>query len=223
VPGEGRVTRTFDGTPGRPYRPAIIVCGMTTEPPSRLQIRDPALMRALAHPARLAILDHLSNGVAATATEFAELVGLSPSATSYHLRALAKVGLIEEAAGRGDARERVWTSSIRGVEVDAGQHADPATREAEQELIDSVLVMHETRLRRYLAGRDEEPADWYDAATFTETLVQLTAEELAELRDKVMAMVRPYRKRERAAVPDGSRTVLVSFRAFPLLDQAMKD
>jgi DNA-binding transcriptional ArsR family regulator len=192
-------------------------------PTTRRQIRDPAVMRALAHPARLAILDHLSNGAVATATECAEVVGLSPSATSYHLRALAKVGLIEEAAGRGDARERVWTSSVRGLEVDVGQHPEPEARAAEQELIDSVLVMHETRLRRYIAGRDEEPADWYDAATFTETLVQLTAEELAQLRDKVMAMVRPYRKRERAAVPDGSRTVLVSFRAFPLLDQAMKD
>ncbi len=195
----------------------------TADPPDRLQIRDPALMRALAHPARLAILDHLTSGVAATATEFAELVGLSPSATSYHLRALARAGLIAEAPGRGDARERVWTSSMRGYEVDAGQDAGPEARAAEDELIESLLVVQETRLRRYLAGRDKEPAEWYHLATVTESHLELTPDELREVRDKVTEVIKPYRKGERAAVPDGSRTVSMSFRVFPLPERDMKD
>src|SRR6267154_5444983 len=56
--------------------------------PSRDQptpIRDAAVMRAMAHPARLALLQHLRNSGPATATECAGVVGLSPSATSYHL------------------------------------------------------------------------------------------------------------------------------------------
>src|SRR5262245_4751732 len=74
-------------------------------------IGDAAVLRALAHPARLALLEHLSQRVeGATATECAAVVGLSPSATSYHLRALAKVGMIREAPGRGDGRERIWQS-----------------------------------------------------------------------------------------------------------------
>ncbi|WP_232075867.1 ArsR/SmtB family transcription factor [Phytohabitans suffuscus] len=36
------------------------------------------------------------------------MAGLSPSATSYHLRALARYGLVEQAPSRGDGRERVW-------------------------------------------------------------------------------------------------------------------
>jgi DNA-binding transcriptional ArsR family regulator len=75
------------------------------------KIRDPAVMRALAHPARLTLMQHLGSVGPVTATESAEIVGLSPSATSYHLRALAKVGLIEEAPGRGDGRERRWQST----------------------------------------------------------------------------------------------------------------
>jgi DNA-binding transcriptional ArsR family regulator len=69
---------------------------------------DAAIMRAMAHPARLALLEHLRNGGPATATECAGVVGLSPSATSYHLRALARAGLVEAAPGRGDGRERLW-------------------------------------------------------------------------------------------------------------------
>ncbi|WP_415645783.1 helix-turn-helix domain-containing protein, partial [Stackebrandtia soli] len=66
------------------------------------ELSDPELLRALAHPARMAILDHLGEVDDLTATEGAELIGLSPSAMSYHLRTLAKVGLLEEAPGRGD-------------------------------------------------------------------------------------------------------------------------
>src|SRR5262249_56777146 len=73
-----------------------------------MTVSDPHVMRAMAHPARLAIMEFLGDGAVATATECAEVCGLSPSATSYHLRALAKVGLVEEAPSRGDGRERVW-------------------------------------------------------------------------------------------------------------------
>src|SRR5690349_19069342 len=91
-----------------------------TDQRPRAEIRDPGVMRALAHPARLTLMERLTSGAPATATECAELIGLSPSATSYHLRALAKVGLIEQAPGRGDGRERVWRSQIRGYNIEAG-------------------------------------------------------------------------------------------------------
>ena len=40
-------------------------------------VEDPRAIRALAHPARLAILEHLGTGVTATATECARVCGLS--------------------------------------------------------------------------------------------------------------------------------------------------
>ena len=63
-------------------------------------LSDPKAMRALAHPARLAILTRLEGS--ATATEVAEVAGITPSAASYHLRMLAKYGFVEDAPPRGD-------------------------------------------------------------------------------------------------------------------------
>src|SRR3954467_2895209 len=68
-------------------------------------LHNPRALRALAHPARLDILERLNSDGPATATECAEVVGLSPSACSYHLRALARWGLVE-AADSTDRRER---------------------------------------------------------------------------------------------------------------------
>lgn len=59
-------------------------------PENPLRLDNPRMMRALAHPARIAILQHLGLDGPATATECAAVVGLSPSACSYHLRALAR-------------------------------------------------------------------------------------------------------------------------------------
>ena len=74
----------------------------------RLVLTDPRAIRALAHPARQRIIDELYSGRVLTATECAELSGLTPSATSYHLRALARWGIIERADASADGRERPW-------------------------------------------------------------------------------------------------------------------
>ena len=85
-------------------------------------VADLVILRAMAHPARMALLGHLADSGPATATECADVVGLSPSAVSYHLRALARAGLVEAAPGRGDGRERLWRRSAEysSIEVDAG-------------------------------------------------------------------------------------------------------
>ncbi|MFC7589001.1 ArsR/SmtB family transcription factor [Nonomuraea antimicrobica] len=60
-------------------------------------LSDPMAMRALAHPARLSILQWLGLEDSATATEVAEHAGITPSAASYHLRMLAKYGFVQDA------------------------------------------------------------------------------------------------------------------------------
>ena len=47
-----------------------------------LEIRDPPVLRALAHAARLAMLEHLQLNGPATATECAESGGVTPVAAS---------------------------------------------------------------------------------------------------------------------------------------------
>ncbi|MCM0675960.1 winged helix-turn-helix domain-containing protein [Micromonospora phytophila] len=191
-----------------------------TEPrpePRRVTISDPQVMRALAHPARLAIMEHLSSlEGGATATECAEIAGLSPSATSYHLRALAKFGLIEEAPSRGDARERVWRSFSPSYTVEAGRSAGSEARAAELALVEAHTARFAQRTRDWMRRAPDEPPEWYDVAWFSDTLLLLTAEELATLNVAVKDLLDPYRRRARSSPPAGARTVAVQYRAVPI-------
>ncbi|MFG3697912.1 ArsR/SmtB family transcription factor [Micromonospora sp. NPDC047620] len=191
-----------------------------TEPPAerpRVTISDPQVMRALAHPARLAITEHLSSIEAgATATECAEIVGLSPSATSYHLRELAKAGLVEQAPNRGDARERVWRTVSPSWTVDAGRGTAPEARAAERALVEAWLARDLERSRDWLRRAPDEPAEWYGASRLADSQLLLTAAELSELNEAVDRLFEPYRKRSRVEPPAGARTVAVQYKALPL-------
>jgi DNA-binding transcriptional ArsR family regulator len=178
-------------------------------------ILDTAVMRAMAHPARLALLEHLRNGGPATATECAGVVGLSPSATSYHLRALARAGLVEAAPGRGDGRERLWRITAGRYAVTGVADLAPEGREALRALLESLLAWDEIRVRRYLSQLDAEPPEWQDAAFFMDSSLQVTAEELTALSRAVFELLEPYRKDRRTDPPAGTRTVSMAVRALP--------
>lgn len=183
----------------------------------RVTISDPQVMRALAHPARMAIIEHLSAVESgATATECAGVAGLSPSATSYHLRELAKFGLVREAAGRGDARERVWQAVNPSYSVEAGPDADPETHAAEAALIEAHLVRDAQRVRDWLRRVPDEPREWYESFWFSDSVLLVTAEELAELNEAIRALTSPYRQRSRTDPPAGARKVAVQYRAMPI-------
>src|SRR5690606_21557592 len=68
-----------------------------TEQPRIRKIRDARVLRAVAHPLRLGILDELLKDGPLTATELAERLGETPANCSWHLRQLARYGFIEEA------------------------------------------------------------------------------------------------------------------------------
>ncbi|WP_410810324.1 ArsR/SmtB family transcription factor [Micromonospora sp. 067-2] len=183
----------------------------------RMTISDPQVMRALAHPARIAIMEYLSSREGgATATDCAEIVQLSPSATSYHLRALAKFGLVQHAPSRGDARERLWQTVSPSYTVDSGPSASSETRAAELALIEAHTVRDAQRTREWIRRAHDEPAEWYEAAWLSDTLLLITAEELAELNVAFQDLLAPYRKRGRADPPPGARSVAVQYRSLPV-------
>jgi DNA-binding transcriptional ArsR family regulator len=51
--------------------------------------------RALTHPDRAAILDHLAGVDLASGGQIAEAVGLAPATSAYHLRVLHDADLVE--------------------------------------------------------------------------------------------------------------------------------
>lgn len=90
------------------------MAGMALDPPPLLD--DLERMRAVSHPARWRVLQELGVGRTLTSTEAAELVALSPSAMSYHLRRLASLGLVEQTSS-ADGRERRWKASTDGMQM----------------------------------------------------------------------------------------------------------
>ncbi|WP_328464390.1 helix-turn-helix domain-containing protein [Actinoplanes sp. NBC_00393] len=183
---------------------------------SQGRVSDARTMRALAHPARIEIVEHLSaSGAAVTATECAGLVGLSPSATSYHLRELAKYGLVEQAPGRGDGRERLWRSTSTSLWIE-GDVEQPEAMAAERALIELYLARDFNRLREWADRQSGESKQWRDAAALMGQHLLITAEELTELTQQVRALMAPYRTRERQrSAPEGAREVVVQYAAFP--------
>src|ERR1700750_867185 len=79
-------------------------------PRSVTRLTDPRALRAMAHPIRLSLIGVLRREGPLTATQAGELIGERPASCSFHLRQLAKYGLVEEAGG-GKGRERPWRAT----------------------------------------------------------------------------------------------------------------
>ncbi len=138
------------------------------KPSSRLDlvnITDPKALRALAHPARITILQHLMLDGPATATECADVAKLSPSACSYHLRALARYGFVEEERAAGaDGRHRPWRATAVGLSIGGDASPPPAVRVAGRMLLEAVQTHLEERRAEYLDREAEYTGDWQLAA-----------------------------------------------------------
>ena len=92
-----------------------------------IDITDPRLVKAYAHPLRIRILGLLDNRVASP-SEIAGELGTPLSNTSYHVRQLAALGLVElvDRATRRGAIEHYYTASVRPKITDEGWAALPS-------------------------------------------------------------------------------------------------
>lgn len=81
-------------------------------------ITDPQAIRAMAHRTRLDVIDELFGSADSyTATELANRFGGTPSAMSYHLRALEKWGYLKRSSESEDGRERRWRAAADSLNV----------------------------------------------------------------------------------------------------------
>jgi DNA-binding MarR family transcriptional regulator len=186
----------------------------TLENPVRLT--DPKMMRALAHPARIAIWTHIAMNGSATATECAEVAGLSPSACSYHLRALARYGFVEEdRASAADGRERPWRARLLAITMKEGPDQSAAWRLANRLLVENLRAEAEEIRTRYLDRKYEYPADWRGASGEVFSVAHVTPEELQELRAKVLEVMAPYIRLDEAERSPGALPVRIMVDLFP--------
>lgn len=187
---------------------------MAAEHDKPVRVRDPRDIRALAHPARMAIIDALASGDELTATECAALTGLSPSATAYHLRLLERYGFAEPAPARSDGRERPWRASDRrtGFDLDSSTPAGAAATTAV-----ALAYMDASRAlgQEFIATEREEPEEWQHVAALTNSDVWLSAEEARQVAAALVAVLEPYRDRSLRDRPDGTRRVRVMSMVVP--------
>ncbi|MFI5913060.1 winged helix-turn-helix domain-containing protein [Dactylosporangium sp. NPDC051541] len=152
---------------------------------------------ALDHPVRAALVALLRSRGTVTSTEAARELGGSSGLYSFHLRQLARYGLVEEVAAEG--RARPWR--LRGV--------------PETEALQSSLHrgLEDESYQHWLSVRDRAPQRWRRDQAFSE-VVYLTPQELTELGNAVRALVAGYSGRDQS----GRGPVAAVARFFPLID-----
>jgi predicted transcriptional regulator len=179
------------------------------------RLTDPRALRAMAHPIRLALIGVLRREGPLTATQAGKLIGESSASCSFHLRQLAKYGLVEEAGG-GRGRERPWRATTMFTswpEVAEGPEAAAASS-----LLNSVLAeRYFEGLMRWLEAKPDAPEEWQRAAWFGDWMLYITADELIELGAKARALLEPYidRMLRPELRPPGARRVTYLHLAFP--------
>lgn len=180
--------------------------------PPRVVVGAQALA-ALAVPARYALMSHLLAAGPRTASQCAEVIGETASNCSWHLRALAKVGLVEPAPPPADdARSRPWRATAAGFDFSGGP--DPAGTLVQTALA-AISAQHDNALhQRYLARRELLPAEWAAAGADNRYSLALTPDELHDLLAAVDALIRPYVRPLRSDAAPEARTVQLSLRAF---------
>jgi DNA-binding transcriptional ArsR family regulator len=178
-----------------------------------LEIVDLDALKALAHPRKQRILQHLGLHGPATSATLARALDLNTGATSYHLRELARFGFVEEVPGHGTGRERWWRAPVRDLRI------PPRSRQSEQmrAVVDELAVLEladDFEQFRAFQERRDDLGEWADAYPSSRGSIRLTLDEFRDFFEEYIGLLNRY-KRPDDATPPEARTVLTRFFAFP--------
>jgi hypothetical protein len=179
------------------------------------RLADPRALRAYAHPVRMKLVGLLRTEGPLTATRAAVLLGESSGTCSFHLRQLAKYGLVEEAGG-GTGREKPWRATTTSTAWDA-TGGTPEVAAAASLLNTVIAEGYFEQLMRWLEARPGQPAEWQQADWLGDRILWVNAEELEELGRKVLELVDVYFERQLKPElrPPDARLVSYLHLAFP--------
>jgi len=178
-------------------------------------LRDPRAIKALAHPARLAVIDELFAGRRLTATECGEIAGLSASAMSYHLRALEKWGIVRRSEATGDGRERPWQAAGDRLMVDSAEPRASAAGEAI--LVARLLDRQRADTLEWVSKQGNTPEHWYDSTAISSAVLWLSHDEAKQLSDAFADLLARIPRRSADEAPSEARRVRVSYSVVPVL------
>jgi DNA-binding transcriptional ArsR family regulator len=179
---------------------------------------DSGALKALAHPLRVRIFDLLSERGPQTASTLAALVGETSGSMSYHLRALAAHDLIQEVEGRGTARERWWERPKGRIDLPGPDESMTPSNRAAAQIVTSEFfrLRHETLMAYLNRNESEIPEEWRDAGIIMTTYLDLTIEQMAELKAELSGVVDQIIARYKGQTGAGRRRVTLRAELFDL-------
>ena len=163
---------------------------------------DPRILRAIAHPTRNRILAELHAAGSIRAADIARMLDIPANQASFHLRQLAKYGLVEEAPDEArDKRDRVWRLvDNEGIRFRTQDMLDQPGGQAAWDVFSrNAVAWGHFLVDQALGGPDPD-----NTRSMSDSSLRLTTEEASELVDELGDLVLRWRERTRGA--DGDRT-----------------
>src|SRR4051812_22579296 len=188
---------------------------------ARPELHDPRVLRAIAHPVRNRILTELEAHGPLRAADVAQLLGIPANSASFHLRQLARFGLVEEdpTAAR-DKRDRVWRPTLSArFDVSLGELEKTPGGKAASAVFLRTKEAWAHRVVEEAYGDDRSPGIHRAIA---EQAVRLTKEEARKLTEELVDVVDTWRARNQAGDDDRSTylvfQVVQPFPDFPMAE-----
>lgn len=189
-----------------------IACMSDPNSPNDLRL-DKRALRVLAHPLRSRLLTELRVNGPATATELAAKLGTNTGATSYHLRELEGVSLVSD-NGEGVGKRRMWMASTASHSWQNSDFSDDPDASASLDwLRRNYLGEYTAQAERWLDAEHNWPSEWTDQLGFSDVMLEVSPERLADFHAEFEALARKYRK---TGNPVSARKVLFVTQAIPL-------
>jgi len=178
---------------------------------------DARQIRVLAHPLRSRLLSQLRLNGPATATRLAEVLGTNSGATSYHLRQLADVGLVDEDLAAGHGRERWWRSAHDVTSWDRDAYpGDPDALAASDWLTSTFARNLAERVEDWSRAAADEPAEWRAAAQFSDYLLRLDPAQLTAMIKELDDVVERWGRATRDPPAPDARQILLYLYPVPM-------
>lgn len=185
-------------------------------------VPDATALKALAHPLRLRLLGMLRIDGPSTATGLAARLGLNSGATSYHLRQLAQHGFIEEDPGHDSRRDRWWRARHESTSFFEGGGESVEETDASFAFAQAALSGQVQLMQQALDRLPDLPPEWQAATTLSDFTIRLTADQAAELKDRLLELL--WQAMREAPAPGspaapGIEPFTVMLHAFPHPDR----
>jgi predicted ArsR family transcriptional regulator len=181
------------------------------------KMTDVRMLRGIAHPMRNRILEEMSAGGPMRAADVAERLDIPANQASFHLRQLAKYGLVEDAPELArDGRDRVWRVTYEsGLSVNLDDLVDQDGGKA------AVTVFRKqwTADAHAAIDRADRPERQKDAMVAVSThAVRLTKEEARALAKEISDLVDEWREKGKSATSSRTYEVLWVLQPAPDLE-----